>query len=90
MAEPETVRTFTVSRAQGTGVVVTVCEAELDDGDYVRVGTRVEVAKRAARSWDELAALGAEYGVPEAFWDVDEEAEELLGPEPEQAPKGDD
>ena len=76
MAEAETVRTITASKAQGMGVLVP------------GIGTRQEVAKRAAETWADLAALGAEYGVPEGHWQVDDDAMELLGPEPEQAPGG--
>ncbi|SEL26171.1 hypothetical protein [Streptacidiphilus jiangxiensis] len=78
----EKFRGFNVSNVRGDGVVVEVYEADLDAG----AGSKKPVAERVALTWADLAALGAEYDVPVEYWAIADDAMELLGPEPEQAP----
>ncbi|MEZ0064878.1 hypothetical protein ABIA32_000866 [Streptacidiphilus sp. MAP12-20] len=78
MSNLETVRTITASTSRGGGVTVQIWEAELDEAG---IGSRREIATRSASTWEELAALGAEYSVPEGHWQVDDDAMETLGPE---------
>ncbi|WP_042418579.1 hypothetical protein [Streptacidiphilus anmyonensis] len=70
----ETLRGFDIGKARGGGVVVLVWEVEIVDD----VGTREVLDRRPAATWVELAELGAEYGVPQEQWVIDEDAREVL------------
>ncbi|WP_037600744.1 hypothetical protein [Streptacidiphilus rugosus] len=59
---------FLIEDVRGDGVVVKVCRRESEP----------PVVERAAGSWADLAALGAEYSVSEERWSITDEARAVL------------